>query len=163
MYLSDSELKVIRDLGVAGRTRTVTQGVIDATKALEIAVYMNNFSTEEAVRSDALTQQKEEMAKRMAELEAELAAAKKVASEKDKLFASLEEKEDLAARYYHELKEVRAKFVVEKKVLEDALRDASLPGEDETEDTVLLAHPALVVTPRFPNNVNNTYNQSIQH
>ena len=135
---------MIRELGVAGWTRAVTEGVISGMKALEFVVYMNNFSTEEAVHSDALTREKEELAKRMAKLEAELAAVKKVASEKDKLFAFLEEKADLAARYYHELKEVRAKFVVEKKVLEDALRDASLPGEDEIEDTAVLARPALV-------------------
>jgi len=34
-------------------------------------------------------------------------------------------------------------FAAEKKALEDVLRD-SLPGEDETEDTTLLARPALV-------------------
>jgi hypothetical protein len=143
LYLSDPELKVIRDLGVASRTRAVTDGVIGAINAMEVSVYMNNSFTEETVRSDALTWEKEVMAKRMAELEAELAAAKKSALEKDKMFAFLEDKADSANRYYHELKEVRAKFDVEKKALEDALCDY-LPGEDETEDTAVLARPALV-------------------
>jgi hypothetical protein len=39
---------------------------------------------------------------------------------------------------------VRARFAAEKKVLEDALRDATQPSEDETEDTVVLACLALV-------------------
>lgn len=143
LYLSDPELKAICDLGVTGRTRAVTDGVIGAVKALEIAVYLNNSSTEEVVHSDALTREREDMAKRMVELEAELAAAKKFALEKDKMFSFLEEKADSATRYYHELKEVRAKFDVEKKALEDALRD-SLPREDEAEDTAMLARPVLV-------------------
>ena len=96
------------------------------------------------MHSDALTQEKEEMAKRMAELEAELVAAKRAAPEKNKPFVFLEEKADLATRYHHELKEVHAKFAAEKIVFEDALHDASLPGEDETEDTAVLARPALV-------------------
>jgi len=134
---------VIRDLGVAGRTRAVTDGVISAMEALEVAVYMNNSSTEEVVRSYALAREKEVMAKRIAELEAELTASKRAALEKDKLFVFLEEKANSTTRYYHELKEVRAKFVAEKKALEDALCD-SLPGEDESEDTAVLARPALV-------------------
>jgi len=44
----------------------------------------------------------------------------------------LEKKADSVARYYDELKEAKAKFVVEKRALEAALRDAQ-PGEDEAE------------------------------
>jgi len=49
LFLSDPKLKGIRDLGVVGRTRAMTEEVISAMKALEIVVYMNNSSTEEAV------------------------------------------------------------------------------------------------------------------
>jgi len=108
-------------------------------RALEVAVYLNNSSMEEMVCSDALPRERGEMAKRMTELEAELAALKKGDSEKDKMIAFLEEKADSASRYYNELKEVRTKFAAEKKVLEDALLDASFFGEDETEDTTELA------------------------
>ena len=66
-----------------------------------------------------------------------------MSSEKDKMLAFLEKKADSAARYYQELKEARAKFFAEKKARESALRD-SRPGEDETEDTTVLARPALV-------------------
>jgi len=102
-------------------------------------VYLNNSSMEEMVCSDALPRERGEMAKRMTELEAELAALKKGDSEKDKMIAFLEEKADSASRYYNELKEVRTKFAAEKKVLEDALHDASFFGEDKTEDTTELA------------------------
>ena len=71
--MSDPELKLIRDLGVASRTQAVTEGVISVMRALEDVVYINNSSTEEAVRSDDLTREKEAMAKRIAELEVELA------------------------------------------------------------------------------------------
>ena len=59
---------MIRDLGVAGRTRAVTEGVISAMKALEIAIYMNNSSTKEVVRFDALAREKEMLSKRIADL-----------------------------------------------------------------------------------------------
>jgi len=121
----------------------VTEGVIAAMKALEVVVYMNNSSTKEVVPSDALAWKKEVMSKRIAELETELAASRKAASEKDKVLAFLEKKADFANRYYQELKEVCAKFAVEKKALENALRD-SRPGEDDTDDTTVLAHLALV-------------------
>jgi len=102
LFLSDPELKAIHDLGVASRTRAVMEGVMSAMKALEIVVNMNNSSTEEVVRSHALAREKEVMSKRIADLEAELDASKKVASEKDKILTFLEKKADLAVRYYQE-------------------------------------------------------------
>jgi len=64
------------------------------------------------------------MSKRITDLEAELVALRKVALEKDKMLTFLEKKADSAARYYQELKEARAKLAVEKKALENALRDS---------------------------------------
>jgi hypothetical protein len=142
-YLGDSELKAIRDLGTAGRSRAVTEGVIGAMRALEVAMFLNNSSMEEAVRSDTLAHERDETAKKMAELEAEVAALREGSSDKDKMIAFLDEKAESASRYHRELNEVRARFAAEKKVLEDALHDATQPGEDETEDTVVLARPAL--------------------
>jgi hypothetical protein len=66
------------------------------------------------------------------------------ASNKDKRIAFLEEKAESASRYHRELNEVRARFAAEKKAIEDALRDATHPGEDETEDTAVLGRLALV-------------------
>jgi len=143
LFLSDPKLKVIRDLGMAGRTRVVTEWVISVMKALKFVVYMNNSSTKEVVRSDSLVREKEVMSKRIGDMEAELVASRKVASEKDKMLTFLEKKADSATWCYQELKEAHAKFAAEKKALENALRKCR-PGEDEIEDTTVLAHPALV-------------------
>jgi len=143
LFLKNPELKAIHDLGIAGRTRAVTEGVVSAMKALKIVVYMNNSSTKEVVRSDALVREKEVMSNRIAELEAKLDASMKVSSKKDKMLALMEKKVDSAARYYQELKEARLKFAAEKKALENALPD-SQPGEDKTNDTAVLARHALV-------------------
>jgi hypothetical protein len=109
LYLGDSELKAIRDLGTAGRTRAVTEGVVGAMRALEVAVFLNNSSMEEAVRADALAHKREVTTKRIAELEAEVAALKASASENGKLRAFLEEKAEVGSRCRRELTEVRAK------------------------------------------------------
>jgi len=58
------------DLGVVGRSRVVADGVVNVMRALEVAVYMNNSSMKEVVRSDALTRERSEMAKKMVEMEA---------------------------------------------------------------------------------------------
>ena len=50
----------------------------------------------------------------------------------------------MGSRCRRELTEVRTKFAAKKRALEDALRDATQPGEDETEDTAMLGRPALV-------------------
>jgi hypothetical protein len=115
LYLGDSELKAIRDLGTAGRARAVTEGVVGAMRALEVAVFLNNSSMEEAVRADTLACEREATTKRIAELEAEVTALKTSASENGKLIAFLEEKAEVGSRCRRELTEVRAKFAAEKK------------------------------------------------
>jgi hypothetical protein len=144
LYLGDSELKAIRDLGTVGRDRVVTDGVVGAMRALEVAVFLNNSSMEEAVRADALARERKATVKKVADLEAEVAALKAGATEKDQMIAFLEEKAEMGSRSGRELHEGRDKFAAEKRALEDALRDATQPGEDETEDTAVLARPALV-------------------
>jgi hypothetical protein len=144
LYLGDSELKAICDLGTAGRARAITEGVVSAMRALEVAVFLNNSSMEEAVRADAIAREREVTTKRITELEAEVTAVKANASKKDKLIAFLEEKVEMGSRCRRELTDVRAKFAAKKRALEDALRDATQPGEDEIEDTAVLARPALV-------------------
>jgi chromosome segregation ATPase len=113
-------------------------------RALKDADFLNNSSMEEAVRADALARERETTTKRIAELEAEVVAMKASASENDKLIAFLKEKVDMGSRCRRELTEVRAKYAAEKRALEDALRDATQPDEDETEDTAVLARPTLV-------------------
>lgn len=144
LYLGDYELKAIRDLGPVGRSHAVTEGVVCAMRALEVVVFLNNSSTEEAVRSKALARERGETAKKMAKLEAKVIVLKEGTSDKDMMIAFLKEKAESTSRYHNELSEVRAMFTTEKKVLDDALCDASQPGEDETEDTAVRARPALV-------------------
>jgi len=109
-------------------------------RALEVAVYMSNSSMEDVVRSNALTRERGEMA----EMEAKVVVTKAENSEKDNMIAILKKKSDLASRYSDELREARAQFAAEKKALEDALYDASFPGEDKTEDKAERARLALV-------------------
>lgn len=74
-------MKVIQGLGVAGWTQAMTEGIINAVRALEVVVVVNNSSTKGALHFDALVREKEEMARRMTKMEAELAATKKIATE----------------------------------------------------------------------------------
>lgn len=59
----------------------MTEGIINAVRALEVVVVVNNSSTKGALHFDALVREKEEMARRMTKMEAELAATKKIATE----------------------------------------------------------------------------------
>lgn len=73
-----------------------------------------------------------------------MAALKAGDSDKDNMIAFLEEKAESASRYYREMNEARSRFATEMKTLEDALRDATQPDEDEAKDTVVLGRSALV-------------------
>jgi hypothetical protein len=88
LYLGDSELKAILDLGTAGRAHAVTEGVVGAMRALEVVVFLNNSSMEEVVRVDALARELEATTKRIVELEVEVTAVKASTSKNDKLIPS---------------------------------------------------------------------------
>jgi vacuolar-type H+-ATPase subunit I/STV1 len=144
LYLGESELKAIRDLGPAGRSCGVTGEVVGAMRALEVAVFLNNSSMEETVHADALIREREETSMRISGLEAEVAALRAGTVVKENKITLLEEQAESASRYHRELNKVRARFAAERKALEDALRDVIQPGEDETEDTAMLGCLALV-------------------
>jgi len=76
MLLSDPELKVIHDLGVAGRSQVMTEGTIGAMKALEIAMVLNNSSTEGMVRTDAVAKERDKVLAKKEKLDKELADVK---------------------------------------------------------------------------------------
>lgn len=86
----------------------MTDAVLSAMRALEVVVYRNNSSMEEAVRSDALARERGEMAKKIADIEAELAAVKEASSKKDNMISSLKKKAKLVTRYSDELNEAHA-------------------------------------------------------
>ena len=54
IFLDDPELRVIHDLGPAGRIKAITKGVIATMKALEVATTLNNTSLESEIRVNAL-------------------------------------------------------------------------------------------------------------
>jgi hypothetical protein len=115
LYLGDSELKAIRELGTAGQARVVTDGVLGAMRALEVAVFLNNSSMEDSVHAEALVREREATAKKVSDLEAEVVALKASVSEKDHIIAFYEEKAEMGSRCRRELNEDRAKFAVDKK------------------------------------------------
>jgi hypothetical protein len=76
LFMSDSKLKVIHDLRVVGTSRAMTEGIISAMKALEIAVPLNNSFTEDVVRSDVAVKERDNVVAMVAKLEADLAGLK---------------------------------------------------------------------------------------
>jgi hypothetical protein len=114
LYLGDSQLKAIRDLGTASQSRAVTEGVVGAMRALEVVVFLNNSSMKGAVCSGALARERDETTKKMAELEAKVTSLRAGASDKDKMIAFFEEKAESASRFHRDLNEVRARFAAEK-------------------------------------------------
>jgi len=59
LFLAYAELKVIQDLGPAGRSKVITEGVIDVMKALEVATVLNNASMKGEVRVDVLKKERD--------------------------------------------------------------------------------------------------------
>ena len=54
LFLDDLELRVIHDLGPAGRSKAIIEGVIATMKALEVATPLNNASLKSEVQVNAL-------------------------------------------------------------------------------------------------------------
>jgi len=137
LFLSDRELKVIDDLGVAGRSQAMTEGIIGAMRALEIVVVLNYSSTEAMIHADALAKErdeamakKERLDKKLDDMKAELATVKKRSAEDRRILA--------------QVKEARMKLAEGKLRLEASLRDATGPSPNEPEDLRGLSHYGLV-------------------
>jgi hypothetical protein len=91
LFLDDPELKIIQDLGPAGRSKAITDRVIATMKALEVAAALNNASLESEVRVDALVQEMDALTARVAALEEDQRSKRSVADEHDRQLASLKE------------------------------------------------------------------------
>jgi len=76
-YLSDLELKVIQDLGTAGWSRAMTEGIIAALKALKIAVVVNNSSTEGEVMTEVLGKERDILLAKVSKMEEDATKANK--------------------------------------------------------------------------------------
>ena len=62
LFLNDPDLKVIRDLGSAGRRKAITAGFIAAMKPLEVATALNNASMEGELWADVLVKERDALA-----------------------------------------------------------------------------------------------------
>lgn len=133
LCLSDPELKVTQDLGTAGRSRAMTEGIIDAMKALEIAVVVNNTSIEGEVKADVLGKERDTLAAKMTKLEEGFATSKTVVEGKDCCIILLEKQVADAQSALEQVVKAQNKLYGEKKALEEALRKATLLGVDELE------------------------------
>jgi hypothetical protein len=89
--LDDPELKIIQDLGPAGRRKAIIDGVIATMKALEFAAALNNASLDSEVRVDALVQERDALTAKLAALEEDQRSKRSVAEERDRQLASLKE------------------------------------------------------------------------
>ena len=64
--MDDPELRIIHDLGPAGRSKAITDGVIATVKALEVATALNNVSLENEIWVNALGQEKDALTAKVA-------------------------------------------------------------------------------------------------
>jgi hypothetical protein len=90
-FLADPELKPsLQDLGHAGRSTAITEGVIAAMKALEITMVLNNALMEGEVRVDVLKKERDALAAKVSQLEGGGAAARSIAEERERRITALE-------------------------------------------------------------------------
>jgi hypothetical protein len=144
LFLDDSELRIIQDLGPAGRSKAITDGVIATMKALEVAAALNNASLDSEVRVDALVREMDVLTAKVAALEEDQRSKRSVAEECDRELASLKKQLSGAQTALEQATVSSQKLAGEKASLEETLEKAHLPGEDEAEDLVVLRRAGLV-------------------
>jgi uncharacterized phage infection (PIP) family protein YhgE len=131
-------LRIIWDLGSAGRSKAITDGVIATMKALEVATTLDNASLEIKIRANALAQERDDLTAKVAALKGEVRSNRLVAEERDRQFAVVEKQLAEARTALEQAADSSSKLVEEKVALEEALKKADLPGEHEAEDTIVL-------------------------
>jgi len=144
LFLDDPELKVIQDLATAGRSKAITEGVIAAMKALEIAAVLNNASMEGEVWAEVLAKEKDALFAKVSQLESDVVVARSVAKEHESHLAMLEKQVVDARTTLDQAVKASHKLAEEKKALEESLKREDLPGEDEMEDIAVLNRFGLV-------------------
>jgi len=144
LFLDDPELRVIHDNGPAGRSKAITEGVIATMKALEVATVLNNASLEGEIRVNTLSKDRDVLAAKVSELEGEVVGKRSVAEERERQVAVVENQLVDARTALEQETESSRKLAEEKVALEESLKKADLPGEDETEDIVVLKRAELV-------------------
>lgn len=96
---------------------------------------MNNTSTKGEVKAGVLGKERDTLAAKMTKLEEGFASSKTVVEGKDCCIVLLEKQVANAQSALEQVVEAQNKLDGEKKALEEALCKATLPGEDELEDT----------------------------
>ena len=144
LFLDDPELRVIHDLGPAGRSKAITEGVIATMKALEVATVLNNASLEGEVRVNALSAERDALAAKVNKLEGEVAGKRSIVDERACQVVVLEKQLVDARTALEAATELSRKLAEEKVALKESLKKADLAGEDETEDTVVLKRADLI-------------------
>jgi hypothetical protein len=144
LFLDDPELKIIQDLGPAGWSKAITDGVIATMKALEVVVALNNASLEGEIRVDALAHEKDALTAKVVALEEEARSKRSISEERDRQFAVMEKQLAKARIVLNQATDSSRKLAEEKVSLEEALKKADLLGEDEAEDTAVLMRADLM-------------------
>ena len=144
LFLDDPELRIIQDLGPAGRGKAITDGVIATMRALEVTAALNNASLESEIRANTLVQKRDSLTAKVAALEEEAKSKRSVAEERDRQFAVVEKQLAEAQTALEQVSDSSWKLAEEKVSLKEALKKADFPGEDEAEDTVVLRRADLV-------------------
>jgi len=144
LYLDDPELRVIQDLGPAGRSKAIIEGVIATMKALEVATTLNIVSLDSEVRVNALGQERDALTAKVAALEEDARSQKFVAEERDRQIAALRQQIEETQMSLTTANAKKVSLGEEKVSLEAALKRASMPGEDETEFIAALSRVDLV-------------------
>jgi len=138
LFLDGRELRIIPGLGPAGRSKAITDGAIATMEALEVAAALNNASLESEIWASALVQERNALVAKVAALEEEARSKRSFAEERDRQFAIVEKQLVEAQTALEQAGDSSRKLAEEKVSLEEALKKADLPGEDEAEDTVVL-------------------------
>jgi len=113
-------------------------------KALEVTTTLNNASLESETRANALVQERDALAAKVAALEDGARSKRSVAEERDRQFAVVEKQLAEARTAFEQAADSSRKLAEEKVTLEEALKKADLPGEDEAEDTIVLRRADLL-------------------
>jgi hypothetical protein len=115
LYPSDQELRVIQDLGAAGRSRAMIEGIIVAMKALQVAAVLNSTSIEGEVKVDLLRKERDDLQSKVSQMEEDAVKSKK---DLDSRIAALEKQVDAQSSLEREV-EAKTKLAEEDKSLED--------------------------------------------
>jgi len=96
------------------------------------------------IRVNALGPERDALTAKVAALEQDARSKRSIAKERDRSFAATEEQLAEVRASLRQAADSSRKLAEEKAFLEEALKNADLPGEEETEDTIGLRRADLM-------------------